>query len=179
MHPTVARAIRDDAGPIRAGSKLRRLGHADPRRQSRQLNEAAAVQGKIDDSLGGDYLPKSRVLRVQQRRDAGDLDRLLHFADLHGEIDTRLLVDLNGHPGSAFSAKARRLNLDVVLTRDEVPHFIFPVRRSCDRSRKAGGRVGDSNGGGRNRSSTRVRHGSQNAGVQCLSGEGTHAANDQ
>ncbi len=65
-----------------------------PWRQSGQLGEVAAVQGKIDNLLLTDDLSYSAGLGLQERRTSRNGDRFRYCADLEREIDPGHLVDL-------------------------------------------------------------------------------------
>ena len=134
LHPGVARAVGDDAGAVGAGGELRRLGDAHAGSEHGKLHETAAVERQVDDAFRGDDFAEGGVFGLEERGSAGDLDSLLHFTDLHGEIDAGLVVKLDGDAVVAAGAEARGLRFHTVIAGDEIAHFILPILRGFERA---------------------------------------------
>src|SRR5437867_351300 len=90
LHGSVAAEVHH--GGLRV---VRVVGSVSDRsgRQQGQLKPTASVQGKLHDLLVIDDLSHGGILRLEQRRRAGDYYVLAYRADLHRHVDAEPVVD--------------------------------------------------------------------------------------
>ncbi len=136
-----------------------------------KLEEVAAIQRHVDDTLILDDGPHRRVLRRDQRGRAGDLDGLVQLSDLQNEVEARRLLDLQLHVILRDRAETRQLHLDVVLARLQAGQVVYAGFVADHGARGVCGRVGHGNGHAGNDGAARVANHAADAGL-CLSNRG-------
>src|SRR5437016_5628013 len=87
--------IRPGSASDRARRRITDANHS--RAKDRELHEIPAVQRKIADGFGLDYLPYRGSVRFEQRRGSLYFDRFTHGAGLQREVDFCDLIQLEWH----------------------------------------------------------------------------------
>jgi hypothetical protein len=179
LRPGDLGAIRTDGRAVLAGCVIVRVVNVDAGREDGKIVESTAVQRKILCALRPHNDTKRSFLALQQGLSGGaHFDRLLRGAGLQGDVDPRLLVNLQLDTLLLAGSKSTGRDGHVIGAGSEVGDAVFAVSGSDGLLLDTRGDRRDDDVGAGNDGSAIVCNGADDRGIDCLRMQ-RHVENDK
>ena len=135
------------------------LARGDAGSEIDEGREVAPVQWQLAHGTLLDHLPHLRGVGARQGRQRGDLGRLRQAADVEGDVDASVLVDLEHDASTHVLLEARQLHRHLVVSGDQERCGVSSIRVGHVGAGRALARLGDGYGRPRRHAAHRVLDG--------------------